>query len=221
MHERFAPGCALMLYKPHLAERIHGFLKDELGPIELLSTCCKNQPVFPSKARVINICPGCDRRFRENYEDSTTISLWEILAGADCFSIPFPFPDYHGKPMSIMDACPTRDQPRVQNAIRTLLKKMNITLIEPRRTGPKSICCGDGSYGEIPVDKVKELMIRRASEMPVDDVVVYCVSCVKSAFIGGRTPHYMVDLLFGEETVPRTLEPDVWHAELDAYIREH
>jgi hypothetical protein len=31
----------------------------------------------------------------------------------------------------------------------------------------------------------------------------------------------MVDLLFNEETVPGTFEPDEWHAELDEYIQNH
>jgi hypothetical protein len=57
--------------------------------------------------------------------------------------------------------------------------------------------------------------------MPVEDVVVYCVSCTKSVFIGGKTPHYMIDLLFGEKTFRKTIEPDQWHKELDDYIQNH
>jgi hypothetical protein len=64
-------------------------------------------------------------------------------------------------------------------------------------------------------------MVARASEMPAEDVVVYCVSCVKSMFIGGKRPRYLVDLLFAEETDPHTYEPDEWHRELDEYIRAH
>lgn len=51
--------------------------------------------------------------------------------------------------------------------------------------------------------------------------IVYCVSCSKSMFIGGKKPHYLIDLLFGEETVPKTFEPDEWHRELDEYIDAH
>ena len=40
--------------------------------------------------------------------------------------------------------------------------------------------------------------------MPAEDVVVYCVSCAKAMFIGGKRPRYLVDLLFGEATVPGT-----------------
>jgi hypothetical protein len=64
-------------------------------------------------------------------------------------------------------------------------------------------------------------MVKRTAEMPVEDVVVYCVSCSKSVFIGGKKPHYMIDLLFGETTIEGTLEPFKWHGELDEYIEKH
>jgi hypothetical protein len=98
---------------------------------------------------------------------------------------------------------------------------MNIKLIEPEKTGLNSSCCGDSFWGKIPTEKIKSIMIKRALEMPVDDVVVYCVSCTKSLFIGGKKPHYIIDLLFGEETIPKTIDPDKWHKELDDYIQTH
>jgi Cysteine-rich domain len=217
MQKIFAPGCALMLYKPHLAEKLLLILNENMGNIAVLSTCCRHDPQFTAKTEVINICPGCDKRFRYDYENTTTISLWEILAVGDFF----PFPDYKGKEMSIIDACPTRDQDRIHTAIRTLLEKMNIRLIEPKHTRTKSTCCGDSFYGEISTELVKNQMVKRTTEMPVEDVVVYCVSCSKSVHIGGKTPHYMIDLLFGEMTVPGTFEPDKWHKEIDEYIENH
>jgi hypothetical protein len=51
--------------------------------------------------------------------------------------------------------------------------------------------------------------------------VVYCISCSKPVFIGGKTPYYLIDLLFNEDTIPKTLEPDQWHKELDDYIANH
>ena len=53
------------------------------------------------------------------------------------------------------------------------------------------------------------------------DVVVYCVSCTKSIFIGRKKPHYLIDLLFNQQTVQQTLDPDLWHKELDDYIAVH
>jgi Fe-S oxidoreductase len=213
----FAPGCALMLYKPELAEKLHSILNGHLGNIELLLTCCQHPPEVPEGTLVINVCPGCHERFGNDYENTTTISVWEILAESNFF----PFPDYRGKHMSILDACPTRDQEKVHNAIRKLLQKMNIVLVEPKNTRTKSTCCGDSFYGLIPTEDVKALMTKRTSEMPEDDVAVYCISCVKSIFIGGKRPQYLVDLLFSEETVHMTFEPEEWHKELSAYIESH
>ena len=215
MIRTFAPGCALMLYKPELATRLHAILEANMGKMEMWLTCCKREPGFTNATEVINICPGCDKRFRLNYQNSSTVSLWEILAAGDFFS----FPDYRGMRMSIIDACPTRDQERVHHAIRVLLDRMNISLVEPKHTRTKSTCCGDSFWGEIPTGAVIKQMRKRTSEMPVEDVAVYCVSCTKSVFIGGKRPRYMIDLLFGEETVPKILDPDQWHKELDDYFQ--
>jgi len=206
-----------MLYKPELAERLHLFLEKNLGSMDRWMRCCRKDPDFAAKTEVINICPGCDKRFRTDYPSSSTISLWEILAATDFF----PFPDYGGEVMTIIDACPTRDQPRVHDAIRALLRKMNITVKEPKHTRTKGKCCGDTFWGELPVEDVKKQMRKRAAEMPVDDVVVYCVSCSKSMFVGGKSPRYIIDLLFEEETVPKTYETEAWHKELDVYIDAH
>lgn len=217
MKRMFAPGCALMIYKPHLADKIHKVLNDNIGQMERVLTCCRNEPDVSSKTTIINICPGCDKRFKNDYPNISTVSLWEILAESDFFT----FPDYKGKKMSIIDACPTRNEPKIHDTIRILLRKMNIELREPAKTRSEGTCCGDTFYGSLPTPEVKKLMIKRTSEMPVNDVVVYCVSCSKSVFIGGKKPHYMIDLLFNEETIPGTFDPDEWHRELDVYINEH
>ena len=192
MKKVFAPGCALMIYKPELGKRMLEFLNKDAKTIEEHLICCRHEPKLKSGTQIINTCAGCDRRYRQLYEGISTISIWEVLAE----SRTFPFPDYKGREMTILDACPTRDQERVHRAIRELLKRMNINLIEPEKTGTKSICCGDSFYGLLPLHEVKEQMKKRASEMPVDDVVVYCVSCCKSMHIGGKKPRYMIDLLF-------------------------
>lgn len=217
MKKKFAPGCALILYKPELIDKLHRILNNNFGKIDILELCCKNHPLLDPGVEVINVCPGCDKRYKQNYDDIKTISIWEILSKSDFF----PFPDYKGKEMSIIDACPTRSEVDIHKAIRNLLKKMNIKLIEPSKSGTKSTCCGDSYYGVIPTEKVITHMKNKASEMPVDDIVIYCVSCSKSVFIGGKKPRYMIDLLFNEETIPKTYEPDEWHKEIDNYIAIH
>jgi Fe-S oxidoreductase len=213
----FAPGCALVLYKNRLAERLLAYLRGRYGRVDLLTTCCRHTPKAAVGKCVINVCPGCDRRYRQNYAEPSTVSLWELLAE----STDFDFPDYGGTRMTLLDACPTRDQPRIHNAVRRLAERMGITVVEPERTREQGTCCGDTFYGALPVDEVLSQMKAKAASMPASDVIVYCVSCSKSMFNGGRNSRYLIDLLFGEETVPGTCDPDAWHRELDEFIAAH
>lgn len=217
MPQVFAPGCALILYKPELAQRLSGFLSGQGREIPTHSLCCRHEPHLPSGTQVINVCAGCDRRFRSLYEGVSTISLWEVLAQSETF----PFPDYGGQKMAIHDACPTRTEKRVHDAVRMLLSRMNIQVAEPSLTREKAVCCGDSFYGVLPDDEVKERMKSRASQMPCEDVVVYCVSCIKAMHIGGRRPRYLVDLLFSKETTLGVFEPGDWHRSLQEYIDAH
>ena len=217
MSRVFAPGCALMLYKPRLAEKLGAHLSQSGGGTEPSLVCCRHFPPYPGGTEIVNVCPGCDRRYRENYPACATVSLWEVLAREDGF----PLPDYGGQVMTILDACPTRERPGVHDALRALIARMNITLTEPRLTRERSVCCGDSFWGELPEVQVVRQMERRAAQMPREDVIVYCVSCVQAMAIGGRRPRYMVDLVFGEATIPRKAGLAPWHAELDAYIESH
>lgn len=217
MNRVFAPGCALMIYKPELAAKMLEFLQKDMAVIGEHLVCCRHEPGLAAGTEIINTCSGCDRRYRTLYPGISTISLWEALAE----SRTFPFPDYYDQTMTVLDACPTRNQPRVYQAVRALLQRMNINLAEPEKTGPNGTCCGDSYYGALPVEQVKEKMRQRAAEMPAEDVVVYCVSCCKSMHIGGKRPRYLLDLLFGEETQPKTFEPEAWHGELEEFIKGH
>jgi Fe-S oxidoreductase len=217
MKQVYAPGCALLIYKPELAEKTLEFLNKGFKNIPEHLICCRHKPNLEIGTQVINTCAGCDRRYRELYEQISTISLWEILNESKTF----PFPDYSGIEMSIHDACPTRTEERVHLAIRKILEKMNIKIIEPKNTRTKAVCCGDSFYGLLPPEQVEEQMKRRADEMPCDNVVVYCVSCIKAMHIGGKKPRYIIDLLYGEATGIGIYEPKVWHGLLQNFIDTH
>ena len=217
MDRVFAPGCALMIYKPELARKVLNFLQAAYGNVGEHLTCCRHEPHLPAGTQIINTCAGCDRRYRELYEGITSISLWELLKDSDVFC----FPDYGGQQMTVLDACPTRDQDRIHDAVRALLARMNIRVAEPAATRKKGVCCGDSFFGILPVDAVKQQMKIRADQMPCEDVVVYCISCCKAMHIGGKKPRYLLDLLFQESTTPGTFEPEQWHGEIDEFICTH
>jgi Fe-S oxidoreductase len=213
----FNPGCALSIYKPEMEQIILKFLKENYGDVALHKICCHHDPLVEEGSLIINVCAGCDRRFRSLYEGLTTISIWEVIDKLDTFE----YPDYIGLKMSVHDACPVREKPQVHQAVRNLLKKMNIDVVETKFYGTRSICCGDDFYQKLPLEQVHQRMKVRADSMPCSEVCVYCVSCIKSMHIGGKTPRHLMDLLMGEVTEPQTYDTVQWHGQLEDYIQKH
>ena len=213
----FNPGCAMSLYKPEAVEEILHLLNRRFLPTKLHTTCCRHEPNLPKGSTIINNCAGCDRRFRSLYDGIQTISIWEVLDGIPAL----PLPTYDGLQLSVHDSCSFRKKPQVHAAVRSLLDKMHIEVIESELSGTKSVCCGDNFYPHISIEEVTAFQKKRAAQMPCQDVAVYCVGCVKSMHIGGKTPHHMMDLVLGEPTDPQETRIDLYHEALDRYIEEH
>lgn len=213
----FNPGCALSIYKPKMESRLLEYLGKRFEGISLHKICCHHDPRVPADSLIVNVCAGCDRRFRSLYEGVSTISLWEVIDRTEGF----PYPDYEGLRLSVHDACPIREKPQVHQAVRNLLRKMHIEVVETEFSGTRSICCGDDFYPSLPVEQVHQRMKQRAASMPCEEVCVYCVSCIKSMHIGGKKPRYLIDLLTGETTDPQVYDTVQWHDQLEKYIALH
>ncbi|GHV34131.1 hypothetical protein FACS1894187_04100 [Synergistales bacterium] len=214
----FNPGCALSIYKPSSEDAFFRYLQKHYEPnIELHKICCHHEPKVEKGSVIVNVCAGCYRRFGTLYEGVSTVSLWEVLDSLDAFD----YPDYNGLRVSIHDPCPIRDKPQVHKAVRSLLKKMNVEIEEAAAHSGESICCGDSFHQSIPLEEVHKKMKERADSMPCQDVVVYCVSCIKSMHIGGKKPRHIGDLLLGEETFAQVHDTDAWHKQIKEYAAEH
>ncbi|MDD3142343.1 MAG: (Fe-S)-binding protein [Lachnospiraceae bacterium] len=213
----FNPGCAMSIYKPYLIEPMLSLLQKNFGGIKYHDVCCHHNPNLPVGATIINNCAGCDRRFRSEYEGVQTITFWEMIDRIKGLKLP----DYHGLTVSVHDSCSFRQKPEVHTAVRNILQKMNMKLVESQYSGMQSICCGSNFYSHISNEKVIEFQKKRAEQMPCTNVVVYCIGCVHSMTAGGRQPLYLPDLVFGYETEKMTNTLDEYHDDLNAYIELH
>lgn len=130
-------------------------------------------------------------------------------------------PDYQGLTVFVHDSCSFRQKLQVHAAVRNILRKMNIIIVESKYSGMKSICCSDNFYSQIPNKKVIELQKKRAEQMPCTNVVVYCIACVHIMTTGGKQLLYLPDLVFRYETKLMTNTPDEYHNDLSEYIESH
>lgn len=194
----YAPGCALMCYKPALSEKLKQVVTERYGETDDLLSCCFNaaHSGADDEVCILTPCTTCHQNYQKRYPNGKVVWFLEELAESDTFD----FPDYGGMEMSIQDTCSARSDERYLNTVRWLLERMNIRLVEPKATGKSAKCCGQVFYAKLPIDKVENYMKKRAGEMPVTDVVVYCASCIQAMSVGGRRPRYLLDLLFNEPT---------------------
>ena len=213
----YAPGCALMSYKPHLAEKLKEEAERRYGPMETLLTCCFSRPELEAGTCILTPCVTCAQEYRKHYPECTAKVLLEDIASDP----DFPFPDYQGFKMSIQDTCAARTEPEALKTIRTLLERMDITLMEPEKTGARAKCCGQVLYGKADISKVENFMKTRAGEMPCEDVVVYCASCIMSMTVGGRQPRYILDLLYHEPTDMAGMGVCKWNELLKDFRNSH
>lgn len=210
MEYLYAPGCALLVYKPLLAEKLKQYIESHYGRMATLTACCFNKPVLEPGTCIITPCATCNNRYRSLYKDCRTIYILDVIANDP----DFPFPDYGGIEMTVHDACAGRTDDLYMNAIRKLLERMNIRVVEAERSRKKGKCCGQVFYGKLPLNEVEQKMKMRADEMPCDDVVVYCASCMQGISVGGKRPHYILDLLFNEPTEMGPADVEGWNKKL-------
>ena len=213
----YAPGCALMSYKPHLAEKLKTWAESKFGPMDTLLTCCFRSPELEAGTCIVTPCATCTGQYLKNNPDATSLFLLTTIAESN----DFPFPDYKGMKMSIQDTCAARSKPEYLATIRTLLQRMNIELVEPEKSGKRARCCGQVFYGKVPTEKVEEQMRKRADEMPCGEVVTYCASCIMAMTVGGKHPRYILVLLFGEGTDMAQEGVESWNGKLKIFRETH
>lgn len=213
----FNPGCAMNLYKTEVSALMLNLLRNHLGDVKLHTTCCRHAPDLEDGSTIINNCAGCDRRFRSLYEGINTISLWEVLDSIQNLELP----NYEGLIVSIHDSCGYRHKPQVHQAIRSLLRKMHITIIETEFSRTESICCGDNFYGLVSNEQVSQRIQMRANQFSCQNIVVYCIGCLRSMYAAGKTPLYLPDLILDRITEPMPDSLDEYHSKLENYIESH
>ncbi len=191
MGKIFAPGCGLKSKKKEAVQQITKYLVDNENCSEKKIQCCRSTQDLTSIKEIITACPGCHRMYKKKYENANINSLWETLDKTDKFILP----KYDGMTVALNDSCVTRKDETMQSAIRSLLTKMHITVLEPELNKENAKCCGLRYKGKMTEEQLKEKISERASELPHNDVVVYCTGCLSTIATAGKNTIHLLDLV--------------------------
>lgn len=199
----FNPSCDLKKYKEEYISKITDLLGSYDIKLLINDLCCQKEYelennidhyALQQNETLITLCPECENSFAKKFQYNT-ISLWEVLD-----ELPLRLPQLPHLTVSIQDPCPIRKKTNIHDVVRSLLHKMGVQIVETEYNREKSKCCGF-----LPLKNKSEayalpFMKERAGSMPMQDVMVYCVSCIKPMLLGGKNPLYLLDLIFEEKT---------------------
>lgn len=214
MSKFFLPGCNIKARYKRESEKLKEYL--EQREHAEIAGCCKT---FCHEAdrrdSAIVICNNCAAIMEESSQIEKIEFVWEIIdRDSD-----FPFPDYHGEKMTIQDCWRACEKRKVQDAIRSLMKKMNIRIVELDENYEKTKFCGadllepcteiekklapqryavNGAkmYKPLSIPEQDEYLQNHCRQITTEKVVCYCTSCVEGINRGGKQGVHLLELLF-------------------------
>lgn len=233
----YIASCVFTQSYPELSMRIQKYLKERFN-MQIIRCCVpdykieefedsmpdwmrsqwKNLPQYQELLKenmIVYVCHNCSAIFQETRSQNKLFSLWElILADSE-----FPFPDYHHEKMTIQDCWRSYDNHKEQEAVRSLLMKMNIDAVELEDSYEKTQFCGvslyqpspkrnlilaperfvnnaEGKFVQHSEEEKLKLMQEYCREIETEKVVAYCHYCVKGLELGGKNVKHIAELLF-------------------------
>ncbi len=205
------PGCAMAGSRSERIIDLYNHVKKDIPSLGVVLDCCtkpshdlgrkeyftamfgalRDTLVEHGVKQVLVACPSCYRVWKDHGMPVTVRSIYEQLAETSPLrTIEEPVR------LTVHDPCPTRDDLRVHEAVRKLLKGMGCSLREMKHHGRKTLCCGEGGAAcYIAPESAGNWTSTRVEEAEGDYMVTYCAGCTH--FLGRLSPvGHVLDMFF-------------------------
>lgn len=210
----YYPSCKFTEFSPKTSRKISEYLSSRYG-MEIQGCCRPAHADMREEDVAVCICNTCAAICSEDSKAQVK-SVWEILQDDE----EFPFPDFRHERMTVQDCWRCYDRREEQEAVRKILRRMNIEVVELEENYEKTRYCGTSVH--IPLvpanarfaprrfienaagmfipktsEEQKRLMEEHCRQIQTEKVVCYCVPCTKGIRLGGKRGIHLMDLLFG------------------------
>ncbi|HVO63676.1 MAG TPA: FAD-dependent oxidoreductase [Terriglobales bacterium] len=221
----FFPGCQLSASSPGHVVRAYEYLQNKIaGGIGLFLGCCgapahwsgekelfeevmrslRDELIRMESPRMITACSSCYRMFKDHLPDIQVESLWTLL---DREGIQPDRPADFSRSLAIHDPCTTRNEGRIQDSVRNLLKKSGADVIELNERG-LTTCCGYGGLMQFVNPEVADKVANRRIHQSDADYVTYCAMCRDNFARRGKRALHILDLVFQDDGGDAAARPD-------------
>ena len=238
----YVASCVFTKMEPYLSFKVQDYIKEKFG-MKIIRCCVPNYKLkefeeampkdiqprwkdlpdyvnFTENDTMVYVCHNCAAIFQEKLPKVNRLSLWEfILKDSD-----FKFPDFSHKKITLQDCWRSYDNRSEQEAVRALLKKMNIEVVEQEENYEKTQFCGVSLYAESPKrnlllaperfvkgaegkfiphtsEEQTKIMQEYCKHITTDEVVTYCHYCTAGLKLGGKKAIHLASLLFDESNI--------------------
>lgn len=209
----YYPSCNFTQVSPETTKHLKRYLEEAHG-IKAAGCCRPGHKALTREDTALTICLTCTDIIRENAE-AKVCNIFEFLDRA----ADFPWPNYQGEKMVLQDCWRTRNEKSLQNAVRSILKKCNVEIVELEENRENSRFCGtfrynpmlerniliaphtfgEGMEGQLELhtpEEQQKLMEEHAKTCGPCRVVAYCNSCLRGLKQGGARGVHLMELLF-------------------------
>ena len=189
----YYPSCNFATMHLQTAKKVRDYFEKQMP----IARCCK----IDKRDIGLYVCQACRKQIENQVK---TMSVWEYFDQLDNFD----FPDYHGQKMYLQDCFRDRNHPEVHQAVRNLLKTMNIEVIETKNNKDNSIFCGtlhyeskeldDTHLSHYPKDVQEKYMQEYVQQFDNKKIICVCNRCLKGILLGKGNGVHLLELLFNK-----------------------
>ena len=170
---------------------------------------------FPDGSTMVSLCHNCSAIFEERHPTIKRMSLWELILSDEQFQ----YPDLGGESITVQDCWRSKENRAEQDAVRSILRRMNVEIVELDENFERTKFCGYSLYQPQPKrnarlapkrfvegakglflphsdDEKKNLMSDYCSQFKTDKVICYCHYCLRGLKLGGVEGYHLAQLLF-------------------------
>ena len=211
----YFPSCKFTAGYPETAKQVAEYIRNRYDMT--ITGCCRgNLQLLTKEDTAVCICNTCSVFCDESSKARKVVSIWELIVQ----DAQFPFPNYHGEAITLQDCWRAYDKRSEQEAVRELMSKMNIQIVELPENYDETRFCGT-SILQIPPTYYNEFAPKRFGEnlppklfqpytdeakvasmkshfnaITTEKVACYCVACANGINLGGKKSVHVMELLF-------------------------
>lgn len=233
----YIASCVFTEEYPELSEKIQKYVTEKFS-LPVIRCCVPNYKVeefenrmpenyrgvwkkilhyknFPPGSTMVSLCHNCSAIFEERHPEILRQSLWELILSDKNF----PYKNFHGEKITVQDCWRQKENSAEQNAVRKILKNMNIEIVELEENFERTNFCGYSLYQPQPPRNAKlapkrfvenakgffeehtqeekiRLMKSHCEKISTEKVIAYCHYCVRGLKLGGKNAFHIAQLLF-------------------------